>query len=403
LAVAFVAMASGFGQFGAVAALGDVAKAFGHLSHGATLADQAGLSGTVLGAGLAVIRLASLGGLFVTGLADHFGRRELLLWTCAVGLLLTVCAAASPGYWWFVAIFALGRPLLTATNSVSQVSAAELTGSTDRAKAVALVVAGYGVGAGVLAIAHSLGEGTLGFRGLFALVAVPLVALPLVARRVVETDRFVHVPREARRPVFAPVPRPYRRRLVTVAALTFAISVMTGPANSFVFFYAENVRHLSGALTAAMVVAAGFTGLAGLLAGRWLADHWGRRPTVALSMGLIAACGILTYSSSDAALFVGYGLGVFSGSIFAPAGGSLANEVFPTSVRASMAGWYVAAGVFGAVVGLLVFGAVADIGNRFSVAAVVTFLPALPFAAVLLLLPETKGTEPEQLWGTGPG
>jgi len=44
---------------------------------------------------------------------------------------------------------------------------------------------------------------------------------------------------------------------------------------------------------------------------------------------------------------------------------------------------------------------VADIGNRFSIAAVVTFLPALPLAALLLLLPETKGTEPEELWGTG--
>ena len=27
--------------------------------------------------------------------------------------MITVLAAASPGYWWFVAIFAAGRPLLT--------------------------------------------------------------------------------------------------------------------------------------------------------------------------------------------------------------------------------------------------------------------------------------------------
>jgi MFS family permease len=71
-------------------------------------------------------------------------------------------------------------------------------------------------------------------------------------------------------------------------------------------------------------------------------------------------------------------------------------------VRASVAGWYVTAGVLGAAVGLLVFGAVADIGNRFSIAAVVTFLPALPLAGLLLLLPETKGTEPEELLGLAP-
>jgi MFS family permease len=401
VSVGFVAMAAGFGQFGAVAALGDVAKSFGHLSHGGTLADQAGLSGTIVGVGLAVIRLASLGALFLTGLADRFGRRRVLLFTCAGGLVFTLAAAASPGYWWFVAIFALGRPLLSATNGVAQVSVAELTGSKDRAKAVALVAAGYAVGAGVLAITHSLGEGTLGFRGLFALVAVPLFLLPLIGRRVVETDRFNSLVREVRAPIFARVPRQYRRRLVTVTGLTFAIAIMTGPANSFVFFYAQNVRHLSGVVTAAMVAAGGVTGLIGLLSGRWLADHWGRRPTVALSMGCISGFAILTYSGSKVALLAGYGLGVFAGSLFAPAGGALANEVFPTSIRASVAGWYVTAAVLGAVVGLLVFGAVADIGNRFSIAAVVTFLPALPLAALLLLLPETKGTEPEQLWGTG--
>ncbi len=48
VAAALMAAAAGFGQFGAVAALGDVAKTFGHLTHGATFADQAGLSGTEL-------------------------------------------------------------------------------------------------------------------------------------------------------------------------------------------------------------------------------------------------------------------------------------------------------------------------------------------------------------------
>ena len=59
--VAVAAFAAGFGQFGVVAALGDVARGFGQVNHGATLADQAGLSGTDLGAGLAIMRLASLG------------------------------------------------------------------------------------------------------------------------------------------------------------------------------------------------------------------------------------------------------------------------------------------------------------------------------------------------------
>jgi MFS family permease len=153
---AVAAFAAGFGQAGVVAALGNVARGLGQVTHGTTLADQAGLSGTELGIGLAIIRLASLGGLPITALADRFGRRMMLLVTAGVGLAMTAVAAASPSYWWFVAIFACGRPLLRASNGLAQVTAAEQTASADRARAVALVAAGYGAGAGVITIVHSL-------------------------------------------------------------------------------------------------------------------------------------------------------------------------------------------------------------------------------------------------------
>lgn len=394
-----VALAAGFGQFGAVAALGDVAKSFGRLSHGATVAEQAGLSGTELGLGLAVVRLASLGALPVAGLADRFGRRAVLLVACGVGLVMTAVAAASPGYWWFVALFALGRPLLSAAASIAQVDAAEQTGAHDRAKAVALIAAGYAAGSGLTAVVHSLAGGTLGFRGLFALAVVPLVFLPFVGRRVAEPDRFVQTVAagEYALPVLGAVAPVFRRRLLIVAGLAFGLSLITGPANSFVFLYAQNVRRLSGVAVAAMVTAAGIVGIGGLVCGRWLADHRGRRPTAAVSMAAIGLSGVLAYSGSRWGLIVGYVGGVAAGSLFAPAAGALVNELFPTRVRASVAGWQVAAGVLGAVAGLLAFGAIADVGNRFGTAAVFTFLPALAFATLFGFLPETMGREPEEL------
>src|ERR1700728_774294 len=213
IAVAVVALASGFGQFGAVAALGDVAKTFGHVTHGESLAARVGLSGSTIGIGLAVIRAASLGGLPLAGLADRLGRRRTMLGCCAIGLLLTVAASLSPSYWWFVAIFALGRPLLSSTNALSQVSAGELTSSANRAKAVALVAAGYGVGAGLTAIIYSLGRNTIGFRGVFALAVVPLVLLPVLARSVPETDRLRRAgPTGHGEPVLGPSGRQVRRR-----------------------------------------------------------------------------------------------------------------------------------------------------------------------------------------------
>ncbi|HEX2822915.1 MAG TPA: MFS transporter [Streptosporangiaceae bacterium] len=403
VAVAIAAFASGFAQFGVVAALGDVARGFGQVNPGATLADQAGLSGTDLGIGLAIMRLASLGALPITGLADRFGRRTMLLVTVGLGLAMTAAAAASPSYWWFVAIFASGRPLLSATNALAQVTAAEQTGSADRAKAVALIAAGYGTGAGVVAIVHSLAERVIGFRGVFILALVPLALLPLLWRWIEEPDRFAVAAAGSQHPipVLGAVAPPFRRRLVVIAVLAFAVSVITGPANSFVFLFAQNFLHQRGIVTAAMVVGAGVAGLAGLLAGRWLADQVGRRLTGALAMVAVALFATLTYTGSAPALLAGYILGVFAGSVFAPAAGSLVNELFPTTVRASVAGWSLAAGVLGAVAGLVIFGAVAEAVHRFAVAGLVTFLPAALVMALFWLLPETRGAEPEDLWSLG--
>ena len=191
LAIAVIALASGFGQFGVVAALGDVSKQLGHVLAGSSVADKVGLSGTSLGVGLAIIRLASLGSLPLIGMADRLGRRRVILAVTVAGLAFTVAAAASPGYWWFVVIFAFGRPLLSATNGLAEVMAAEETSSKDRAAAVALIAAGYGVGAGLSAIVHSLAAGVLGFRGIFALAIIPLAVVVLIRRRVEEPSRFL--------------------------------------------------------------------------------------------------------------------------------------------------------------------------------------------------------------------
>lgn len=397
LGVGLLVMAAGFGQFGVVAALGDVAEELGERGTGETIAEQAGLSGTTLGIGLAIIRLASLFSLPLAGLADRLGRRTTLLRYCSVGLVVAAIAALSPGYWWFVAVFALSRPFLTATNTVGAVAAAEQTGSSDRAKAIAFVAAAYAVGAGAIAVIRGIGGEALSFRVVFALAVVPLLLVPQAAKRITEPDRFRLVSARADKPlpVLGAVGKRFRGRLVVLLAVAFAVAVVTGPANSFIFLYSENVLGLSSLATAAMVVGAGPTGLAGLLAGRWSSDRLGRRPTAAAGLVLLALAGILAYSGSVSAAIGGYLGAAAAGSVFAPAAGSLAAELFPTEVRAAVAGWMVGAGVLGAVVGLASFGVVADAGDEFAQAALLVFIPAAVAAILLVLVPETRGRELE--------
>jgi MFS family permease len=400
--VALLMAAAGFALFSPSAALGDVAEQFGDLGAGDTIAEQAGLPGSVLGGGLAVIRLAGLLALPLAALADRAGRRPTILACATVGLVATIAAAASPSYWWFVAAFAVARPLLTATDTVGTVLAAEHTGLRDRAKAIAMASAAYGIGAGAIAVLRGLAGEGLGFRGVFALAAIPLVAVPAAGRLLTEPDRFTRRTRAPAGghtevvPVLGAVPPAHRPRLAVLAAIAFATGFITGPVATLLFVYAENVLDVSSAVTAALVVAAGATGLAGLMLGRLLADRLGRRPTAGVALMLMAGAGVLTYSGSVPALVVGYLCGVLFGAAYGTPAITLTAELFPTSIRSAVAGWLVVAGVLGSTSGLLLAGTIADALDSFGEAMAAVCLPAGLVAVLFARLPETRGLELER-------
>jgi putative MFS transporter len=403
LAAAAVAVAVGFAQFGVTAILADVAETFGEVTGDESIRAQVGLSATTLGIGLAVIRGSSLASLPLTGLADRHGRRRTIIWYASAGLALTVAAAASPSYWAFVAIFALGRPLLSSTNALGGVIAAEETRASDRSKAIALVTAAYASGAGIVAMVRApLGEDA-SFRVVLLLALVPLVAMPFLRRLVVEPQRYTAAraatsgtPTARVRARLGAVPRAQRRRLCVLAGLTLAINLVTGPVNTFLFVFAESVLGASRGQSALAVVGAAPMGLAGLWIGRWSADRLGRRVTAGVAQTGLAAAGVLTYSGVLPAFYAGYLLTIFSGGIYGPAMGALSAELFPTTTRATAAGWLTVASVVGAVSGLVIFGVSSDAFGSFTAGAALIGVPVAAAALAFRLLPETRGMELEQ-------
>jgi MFS family permease len=403
LTTAVLAGTAGFAQFGVTSALADVAKTFGEpASAGSGVAAEVGLSFTVIGVGLAIIRLAALGSLPLSALADRLGRRRVMLGCTSLGLAVSALAALSPGYWWFVALFAIGRPLLAGTNSVSGVIAAEETRSVDRAKAIALVTAGWGAGTGAIAVVRGVAGDALSWRGLFALLLIPLALMPLLSRWLKEPERFQRVQRvrstaavRAGRVLGRPAPE-LRPTLWLVTLLIAMLGFVTGPANALLFVYCESVLGLPRSATAAMVVAAGMLGLAGLVAGRWAADRLGRRGTAGVTQAVIALAAMVTYSGTAAAAIAGYLLAIFASSMFGPAMGALSTELFPTSIRATVAGWLSAGGVIGAVCGLVAFGLLVTALNDFLVAAIVVAVPVLALCPLYARLRETLGMELEE-------
>jgi MFS family permease len=403
LAAAGLSVASGFAQFAPLIALGDVARTFGEVTGGMSVAEQAGLSGTVLGIGLAIIRLSSLASLALSASADAVGRKAVVLGACAVGLGLTVLAAAAPTYWWFVAAFALARPMLSATNAIAGVIAAEETSSAHRAKAMVLVAAGYGLGAGIPAVLRGIFGAALSYQALFMLAGIGLAVVVVAGRALEEPERFelaheaaVRGRIRARLPVLGVFEGDLRARLGVLALVTFALAFGTGPLNSYLFVYAENVLGMRPQTIGFVAVFAAPIGLGGLLVGRLAADRIGRRVTAGVTQTLVALGITVTYGAGETGAVIGYLAGVFGASAFAPAASALAAELFPTSVRATAAGWLTVAGVLGAVSGLLAFGVSADLLAGFGNAALVVATPVALSALLFARLPETRGLELEE-------
>lgn len=397
LAVTGLSVASGFASFGVTAALGDVATTFGQPDPEQSVAALAGLTGTTVGLGLAVIRLASLAALPLAGLADRAGRRRVILGCCAGGLALTVVTAVTPSFWWFVAVFALARPLLSATNALAAVMAAEETRSVDRSKAIAMVTAGYALGAGLTALVRLVIPEALGFRGLFALVLLPLLLVPVLGRGLREPPSYARlqdVPAHA--PKLGGVRADLRGRLALLCALHVGFGFVTGPINTNLFWYGETVLGMSSGTMALIFLAAAPAGLLGLFAGRWAADRLGRRISAGTAMACTAAAGVVVYGGEPVGLAAGYIVTIVAAAAYAPAAGALDAELFPTSQRATAAGWITAANILGAVLGLVAFGLLVDAYGAFTPAALTICLPVVALAVLYERVPETRGMELEE-------
>ena len=390
-----MALVAGFGQFGAVASLNDVARHFGGPATSGSLRGAVGLSGSVLGLGLAVLRVASLGALPVAALADRWGRTRVLRRALTLGLLATATASLSPGYWFFVVCFAVARPLLSAASTLVQVITVELSSTALRIHRLVVMAAGAGIGAGTSAVLHGLIRGANSFRWLFALALIPvLIAGPLLQ---VVPEPAHHGDDQVLARLGA-VPRRLWGRLAIVATMAFTVGMVAGPANGFAFVYAEGILKISPHVVALVVASSALTGLVGLLAGRRLARSLGRRWTVAIGVVATALTSTFAYSGGRTDFVIGYVIGVTAAGLLAPAASALSTEIFSRATRATAAGWVVVAGVLGATVGLVVFGWVGDAiratgPTTLRLPALVTFLPLLPTVLLLSRLPESSAMD----------
>lgn len=398
VAATWLSVASGLAQFTVTAVIGDVAAAFG-TSEAAGLAGRLGRSATSVGVALAITRLASLASLPAAALADRLGRRRTLIWMTVIGLGLTAASALAPGFWWFVALVSLARPAMSAMNALAGVVVSEEVRTADRSSAIGLVTAAYGIGAGLVSVSRSLLPGGPDFRIASALSLVPLLLLPLLARRLGEPELAARATPHVERGLPGRLPVEHLRVTLVLGLVTGAIALGTGPAFTYLFVYGERVLGMSPGALSLLVLAAGPAGLVGLLLGRAGADRIGRAPTAGVTMAVTGIAVAWGYAGTPARLVTGYLVAILASSAFAPPAGALAAELVPTRVRATVAGWMTVAGVLGAVVGLAGFGVLADLTGGFERAALIIGVVVTAAAIGFRWLPDTRGRELHELDG----
>jgi putative MFS transporter len=361
---------------------------------------------TDLGFYLGMIRLGAIPAFVVIPYADRIGRRRVFLATVAGTAVATLLTAFSQTSTQFVICQMVTRTFFVAGTAIAFVMIAEEFPAQHRGWGIgmlgALGAAGHGIAMGLFSQIDRL---PYGWRTLYFIGMVPLLVLPLMARRLPETDRFTRhseaVGNESDgtyslAPLIA-MASEYPARAIGIAAAGFLPAVGLVGAFQFTGLFTQTVHGWSPGQYAAMVVFGGAIGIGGnIVAGR-LGDVFGRRAVGIVLLGSFPFWVALFYNGSGWVLPVAW-----IGFLFCSQGGrvilrTMATELFPTSQRASASGLYTIAEALGGAAGLflLYFGSVG--GGDFVRLTTMLGFAVLVGGLVLLFFPETKQRELESI------
>ncbi|HEX2121006.1 MAG TPA: MFS transporter [Thermoanaerobaculia bacterium] len=358
-----------------------------------------GLTKAQMGIPLAVTLFASaFGGILFGYLADRIGRVRAMSISILLYSLATAGLATSTELWHIIAwrvIVGLG---MGGEWSCGSVLVAETWPAQHRAKAMGIMQSGWAIGALIAAGLSALVLERFGWRVLFLIGAAPAALAFVIRRTVEEPPLWRERTQEASRWTEMFDARYRRRTLIATLIASSVLVAYWGVTSWLPAFLATPVAEGGAGLTvtrsAAWLIVLQVGAFLGYISFGWIADRIGRRPAFTLFM--IAATIVVPIFAFRARspmtlLLVGPLVGYFAHGYFSMFGAMLA-ELFPTRIRASAQGFCYNAGRLVSAMAPYAIGAAATRhGLGFAIAADALFF-ALG-AALIWLLPETKGTE----------
>lgn len=370
------------------------------------IADDLRISTESSGFYLGLIRLGGLGAFAVLPFADRLGRRKLFL-AALVGM--SVCTVAS-GFaqtpLQFVVAQIASRAFMLASVALAAVIVIEEFPAAHRGWGVGVMGAvgsmGFGLGAILFAMVDWL---PFGWRALYAVGIAPVVLLPFFRRQLRETERFSRHRDAAGEhsagfslwgPILDMARRQPRRALVLGLAGAIQAAGMIA-VFSYASLFVQEAHGFAPWQYSLMIMLGGAVGIIGnVVAGR-LGDRHGRRWVgVAACMGFPVFAWLL-YEGPSLILWAAFAGIVFCNSAAEVVLRALAGELFSTGHRSTSSGWLVLVQTVGASAGLFVASTGSQTVQELAVAIVWLASASAVGGLCLLLLPETRRRELEEI------
>jgi MFS family permease len=306
-----------------------------------------------------IVRCGIVIALPFTVLADRVGRRKMIVVLAWLAPLCACLGAFAPNFWVLTATQTVARPLGIALDLLIAVAAAEEMPRNSRAYAVSVLAMASGLGAGVAVMALPLADlGEQGWRFVYVVALIWLVAAVDVSRRLTETPRFEHVVETHQ----IGRSRVDKKRFAIISSVAFIANLFIAPASYFQNRYLDDVRGYSATgitmftLTTATPASLGF-----VLGGR-MADTRGRRRVLALSLPFATAALVVSFMVGGWPMWLAAFCGGLIGGMAYPAFAVYRTELFPTGRRGQAGGMLAAMALIGGSIGLIVAGQLLDRG-----------------------------------------
>lgn len=360
-----------------------------------------------LGTFLALVKLGAVPAFLIVPFADRIGRRRVFLLGVLLFSLGTLATAFTQTATQFVLAQTVTRTFMLTASAVAFVIVTEEYPALHRGWAIgmlgALASCGNGLGAALFAAVDVL---PYGWRSLYVVGLVPLFLVPLLRRRVPETDRFRHH-RAAEialgddagplagwyRPLLN-LARAYPGRALGIALVGGLMAVGEAAVFQFTAYFVLTEHGWSPGEFALMFILGGAVGIIGnIVAGR-IGDRVGRRVVGFVFLALFPVFAWAFYHGPGWLLPIAWSLFVFCNTAGGVVVRAFSTELFPTSYRGTSAAWLSLIQTLGWALGLAL---VSLVGGEIATATSWISTIVLVSACALLALPETYQQELEAI------